>query len=216
MCMIETDMQASPMELETEVKFHLPDPQAIRQRILALGARCRGRAFERNICFDTVDGDLRDSDRLLRLRRDNGIRLTYKAPPDNADGQVKAYREIELELGSFDAMAAILSELGFSEARTYEKWRETFTVTASLGEVHLCLDEMPFGRFLEIEGPPEAIRPMAERLGLDWAKRILADYLAVFEAVCTALGRAGLEPTFTDCEGIGPLPTAVWTELQAG
>ena len=202
--------------LESEVKFHLAEPGTVRERIRALGAGSRGRVFERNLCFDTADDTLKNSDRLLRLRRDDGVRLTYKAPPEKANGEVKVYREIELELGSFGAMAAILSELGFREARTYEKWRETFTLTRPHEALHLCLDEMPFGHFLEIEGPPEAIRPMAERLGLDWATRILADYLAVFEAVCTALGRAGLDPTFEACADLGPLPATIWHELQAG
>ena len=216
-------MKASHSELETEVKFHLPDPAGTRAAILELGAESQGRVFERNLCFDTPDARLEGGDRLLRLRRDRGVRLTYKAPPqappsgdgrgDPSQGEVKVYREIELELSSWTAMAAILAELGFREARRYEKWRETFVQE----EAHLCLDEMPFGHFLEIEGPPATIRSLAAHLGLAWKERILADYLAIFEAVRhAATGVAvGPDPTFAACTGLRP-SAEVWARLRAG
>ncbi|MEJ2642597.1 MAG: class IV adenylate cyclase, partial [Desulfosarcinaceae bacterium] len=155
-----TSKKSSPLALECEVKFHLRHPLSLRKRILALGAESQGRVFERNLCFDTPDGALQRSDRLLRLRHDADIRLTYKAPPGDHGQEVKVYREIELTLSSFDAMAAVLTELGFQPVQAYEKWRETFTS----GKIHYCLDELPFGHFLEIEGPMDAIRPQAARL----------------------------------------------------
>ena len=205
-------MQGSATALEFEVKFQLPDPQRLRERILSLGAQSQGRVLERNLCFDTPGGDLQRSDRLLRLRQDAGVRLTYKAPPGDDDREVKVYREIELSLSSFGAMAAVLTELGFRPVQAYEKWRETFT----RGAIHLCLDEMPFGHFLEIEGPADAIRPLAVGLGLEWSERILADYLAIFEAVRAVSGANCPQPTFSACGDLDPLPSTFWRQLQAG
>jgi hypothetical protein len=42
---------------------------------------------------------------------------------------------------------------------------------------------MPYGVFLEIEGEKSHIRDMADRLGLNWGKRILLNYLDIFEIV---------------------------------
>ena len=49
-----------------------------------------------------------------------------------------------------------------------------------MGETVLCLDQMPFGDYLEIEGPKAAIRDVASRLGLPWRQRILKNYLEMF------------------------------------
>jgi adenylate cyclase, class 2 len=200
------------MALEFEVKFQIAKPQRLRERILSLGADSQGRTFERNLCFDTPGGALKRRGRLLRLRQDAGVHLTYKAPPEDDQQEVKVYREIELSLDSFGAMAAVLTELGFRPVKTYEKWRETFTS----GEIHFCLDEMPFGHFLEIEGPLDTIRPQAARLGLNWSERILIDYLAIFAAVRAVAGPRCPEPTFSACANLDPLPSSFWRRLQAG
>jgi adenylate cyclase class 2 len=40
---------------------------------------------------------------------------------------------------------------------------------------------MPFGNFLEIEGPKQDIQRLAVQLGLAWNQRILLNYLQIFE-----------------------------------
>jgi adenylate cyclase class 2 len=42
---------------------------------------------------------------------------------------------------------------------------------------------MPYGNFLEIEGEKEAIKQLASRIGLQWNKRILLNYLAIFDVI---------------------------------
>jgi adenylate cyclase class 2 len=42
---------------------------------------------------------------------------------------------------------------------------------------------MPYGDFLEIEGQKEDIKELAYRIGLKWQKRILLNYLAIFEVI---------------------------------
>jgi len=67
---------------------------------------------------------------------------------------------------------------------TYEKVRENYT----LAGVQISLDEMPFGTFTELEGPnPEAIRQLAESLGLVWERRITVSYLELFAQLKTRL-----------------------------
>jgi adenylate cyclase class 2 len=66
----------------------------------------------------------------------------------------------------------------------------------------LCLDRLPFGDFLEIEGGKEAIRHAAGRLGLAWERRILDNYLGLFEKVRQSMGLPFSDVTFANFKGI--------------
>lgn len=163
--------------LEIEVKFYIADfmPQ-IRQRILDLGAKAGDRVFETNIRFEDEARSLQKRNCLLRLRKDSKIKLTFKSAPQSADSQFKIRRELELEVSDFSTMNRILNELGFRKEQVYEKWRENFVLDSTL----FCMDTMPYGNFLEIEGEKENIRPLAEQIGLKWEERILGNYLGIF------------------------------------
>jgi len=177
------------MPLETEVKFYVTDRKSLRSRILALGAESAGRIFEENIRFEDASCSLIQKKALLRLRQDRKARLTFKSRPADQDNQFKIFEELETEVGDFSAMHSILEALGFHPEQKYEKWRETFV----LGNTHLCLDTMPFGEFLEIEGDKSHILQLAHELGLNWETRILQNYLGIF-----ALLKEKLQLPFSD------------------
>lgn len=167
--------------LEVEVKFHVADLQALRERLLAAGASQKHpRQFERNLRFDTPAEALRYGDRLLRLRQDERVRLTFKGPTLQLEGsEAKVREELEVTVDDFERMAAILERLGFVAFQSYEKVRETFTLQG----VEVVLDEVPFGDFVELEGEERAIRSVAGLLGLPWARRILDNYLNLMARV---------------------------------
>lgn len=173
--MLRLDM----LPIETEVKFHVPDPSDVRTRLIALGARSIGRGLERNIRFEDAGKNLMRSKSLLRLREDRKVTLTFKSVPADADPAFKQLIELEVEVADLTVMQRILASLGYHPEQTYEKWRETLT----LDQTAFCLDTLPYGDFLEIEGPKEAICDAARRLGLDWGKRILLNYLEIFELI---------------------------------
>lgn len=175
--------------IETEVKFILSDVQSIRERIVELGVDVKGRVFETNIRFEDIDESLLRKKSLLRLRRDANTKLTYKSEPAIKDDQFKTFRELEVQVSDFTTMKLILEHLGFHQAQIYEKWRETFIFDDTI----LCLDTMPFGDFLEIEGKKEYIREIASKLGLQWGQRITLNYLAIFDII-----RQELKLPFTD------------------
>ncbi len=178
--------------LEIEVKFFLKDLKTAREKILALGARSQGRVFEKNIRFEDRDKSLVAKKSLLRLRRDNRARLTFKSEPKTKDSDFKIYEELEVEVDDFNTMERILNALGFFNEQVYEKFRETLTI----GSSHLCLDEMPFGNFLEIEGEKTDILQMVEALNLNWSQRILENYLGIFEVLKKRENLAFNDPTF--------------------
>jgi adenylate cyclase class 2 len=177
------------VSLEIEVKFLLNNPENIRQRILKAGAVSSGRVFETNIRFEDTDKKLIRQNSLLRLRHDKTSTLTFKSQAGTPDDQFKIHREIEVQVSDFQAMTAILESLGYHKEQIYEKYRETFELEGTL----LCLDTMPFGDFLEIEGDQENIRAAADKFGLQWEDRILNNYLGLF-----VLLRKKLDLPFSD------------------
>jgi len=188
------------MSLEIEVKFYL-DPNGLsRHRILdcikALGGHSDGRIFERNIRFEDTANSLFRRKSLLRLRKDRRTRLTFKSEAHDVSirdrEQFKIFEELEVEVSDFAVTARILEALGFHPVQIYEKWRETFV----LGESLICMDTMPFGEFLEIEGSGEIISELAAGIGLDWDRRILENYLGIFAHLKAAMGLPFSDITF--------------------
>lgn len=182
--------------LEIEVKFHIAHVSEMHQRILDLGAKALPKVFETNLRYENPQNNLKQTGRLLRLRKDKTSRLTFKSRPDHQDTECKVYHELEVEVSDFDTMAAILDALGYKKVQIYEKWRQTF----SWRDVLLCLDTMPFGNFLEIEGPRKSIKDVADQLGLPWGKRILDNYLAMFDVLRKGSGLPFKDLTFSNFE----------------
>lgn len=168
--------------LEIEVKFHLEEISSIRRHLLHSGAESKGRFFETNIRYEDAENRLLRNKSLLRLRKDNRATLTFKSEPLKPDLDFKVHQELEVVVGDFETTDRILHALGFHRAQTYEKWRETLV----LGDAVFCLDTLPFGDFLEIEGDREIIETMALKLGLAWETRILSNYLALFDVLKNA------------------------------
>jgi adenylate cyclase class 2 len=178
--------------LEIEIKFYITDIHAIRSRIRSLGADWQGGGFESNIRFDDATMRLTREKKLLRLRQDSRCRMTVKTPPDDADSGFKIFRELEVVVSDAETMIAILAELGYFPRQVYEKQRETYCFM----QTELCLDTLPFGHFLEIEGEKDDIQHAAHTLGLDWEKRITANYLSLFELLRKQLNLSFEDVTF--------------------
>lgn len=185
--------------LEIELKFYISDFTDLRNRFLDLGADCIGRrTFEHNGRYETEDGRLLKNHCLLRLRKDRNTTLTFKSPPKEADTRFKIFRELEVRVDDFDAMDAILNALGYDRCQTYEKWRETW----QLNEATLCMDTLPFGRFLEIEGSPGPIMQIIHDLGLQWKHRILSSYLEIFNVLRDREGLPFTDVTFDNFKAV--------------
>lgn len=163
--------------LEVEVKFLVADLAAFRQQLLAAGGQVvKPRVYERNLRLDTADESLRQQDKLLRLRQDTAVRLTFKGPTLRTEtSEAKVREEIEVEVADLAQTALIFERLGLLPSQVYEKYRESF----HWRNVEIVLDELPFGNFIELEGEEEGIKAAAADLGLDWSQRILDTYLTI-------------------------------------
>ena len=70
------------------------------------------------------------------------------------------YEVITIEVSDFDTTHHILEAIGFHRAQIYEKHRETY----EMASVEICLDHLPFGYFIEIEGAAERLPSAAGRI----------------------------------------------------
>ena len=182
------------LPLETEVKLYVPNLDAVAQRIVTAGGELtHPRTFERNVRYDTPEGALSARRIVLRLRQDERVRLTYKDAATLTQGALSRV-ELEVTLDDFATMDAILQRLGFVPSVRYEKYRTTYRLDA----VEIMLDEMPFGHFVEIEGPLEAIKAAQVTLGLAERTRLPLSYLGLFEHVKAALALDVHDLTFAN------------------
>jgi adenylate cyclase class 2 len=152
------------MPIEIEKKYRITKKQRadVLLRLPKIGAKRKGEEFEVNTLYAGNDLDLGRA--VLRLRRVDkrpGALLTYKERfPTRSD--IKQQREDETHVDDPDAMELILEALGFTPALVYEKRRETW----KLGKSEIVIDELPFGLFMEIEGPEQDIRDIETKLAI--------------------------------------------------
>jgi len=156
---------------EVEQKYRLKDLKRIRAALKKMGARKIASGPEVNEFFDR-GRQLRQKRVALRLRKygKNAV-LTLKGPRLKA--RFTKRMEIETPVDHVP-MRNILRLAGFKVVKHYKKERELYRLGKSL----VVLDRLPgFGRFLEIEGQPQAIQRIEKKLGLAGADREERSYL---------------------------------------
>jgi len=166
---------------ETEVKFFVQDLNRIEMRLRELKAHLiQERVHETNLRFDNLNGDLRKNKKVLRLRQDAEAKFTFKGPTEERAGGVLSRKEIEFTVSSFEAANEFLEALGYVPVVFYEKFRTTY----EMNDIHIMLDEMPYGNFVEIEGEDtDTLQEIAGMLGLNWEAAVKAGYHALFERI---------------------------------
>lgn len=171
--------------MEIEVKVRVEDLESLAVKAQAIGLKLlKGRHFERNTLYDYPDRSLSVTGCLLRVRlEDGGGLLTFKGRTVHHD-RFKVRPEIETACADAGSLEEILRNIGLKPFFRYEKYRTDYG-----GEgVQLCLDELPFGLFIEIEGSEETIEPLAEKLGLDPATFMKRTYADLYGEYCREKG----------------------------
>ena len=196
--------------LEVEVKFWAADLTAVRHALTEAGATLgNARYYERNVIYDTPEKQLRQRDQIIRLRQDQRTRLTFKGPPPAelaVESEVKMREEIEVELSDLGRMELILTRLGFTEQKIYEKYRESW----HFAEIEIVLDEMPFGHFVELEGSESAIKALAHTLGLNWESRLSRSYWSLMDELKQRYNLPFNDITFELFADIACDPQTLW------
>lgn len=205
------------MANETEIKLRIDDVEALRRALKGLGARHirrgAGRVYERNVLFDTREGELGRREQLLRIRtevteKEGGERnekarqrvtVTFKRPvseqgTEGHEEQHKVREEVEAQVMDGEALTKIFEGLGMRSWFRYEKYRTTFRLPESqrwAKDLLIELDETPIGTFVELEGPAEAIDRAATALRFSKRDYIVTNYLVLYREECQ---RQGKEP----------------------
>jgi adenylate cyclase class 2 len=182
-------------KLEIEAKFWLPHLFDLRQRLIQSGASLRSpRTLEQNLRFDLPDGSLTTHGDVLRLRYAAHASLAYKSPGPSFEQR----QELEFEVGDGHTAQQLLEALGYELILRYEKYREVFILDDCL----VMLDEVPYGCFIEIEGPSlEIVRAACGKLDLYWDQRIQRTYMDMFETLRSLMTPEPEHATFSDFEG---------------
>ena len=188
---------------ETEAKFYVRNLNRTRARLGQLPARLiQRRVLETNIRFDLPGAGLRAQGRVLRLRRDTAVRLTYKGASQNERG-VLSRQEIEFVVQDFEKARQFLEALGYQKLLYYEKYRTTY----ELNDTHIMLDELPYGSFIEIEGDGiSSIRSVADLLELEWDAAVATSYHELFDRVRRGRKLSVEDLSFENFAGMKILP----------
>ncbi len=149
------------MSIEIEKKYRLMADRCgeIARQLELLGAVFEGEDFEENTIYGGEP--LKNARGIVRIRktRERSL-LTFKRRIEN-QSDVKQQVEHETEISG--AVEQILTELGLSPTLVYEKKRRTWV----LRDTEIVLDELPFGLFMEIEGPITSIKQVEMLLGIE-------------------------------------------------
>lgn len=188
---------------EIELKFPVSDPQALQSRLVQLGFHLdTPRTFEHNTLYDTPNRDLRVKTQLLRLRHYGPVwTLTHKRLPDQPGDATRYKVRIETETTVEDgpALAAILEQLGYVAAFTYEKYRTEWShPSPDNASVHVVIDETPIGNYAELEGPTEWIDRTVADLQIDPATCLTDSYGKLFLDWKQRTGSAAENLTFAE------------------
>jgi len=163
---------------EVEVKYQLSFLPKVKKLMDAHGFIFQGKVFERNFVFDTANNDLQFSHKTLRLRiltknlyHLQGL-LTTKTRIESSE--FKSHDETQTAVANPTAILQVLKN-AFEKHIEYQKFRSTY-YSESL-EIEACVDELPFGTFLELEGKTdETLKRVIKLLKLEYLKPILKGY----------------------------------------
>lgn len=202
----------SPTKQETEAKFCVARLASIEARLKAMSApQIQPRTQELNLRFDLPRGQLQRAGRVLRLRRDKSVRLTYKEGARVLAGASSRY-EVEFAVSDFDSAQEFLEGLGYHVVFTYEKYRTTY----QHGNTQIMLDELPYGDFIEIEGELDQIQAVVRELALRADAAIPVSYHALFQRLTTARGLKFRDLTFKNFVDIQVRPVDLGVQLADG
>jgi predicted adenylyl cyclase CyaB len=174
---------------EVELKAVVPDADALRKALHASHAALTFAGEMIDHRYDTADGSLVASDRLLRLRtyraHDGTQRssLDWKGPTEFVDGY-KVREEISTSVGDGLVVETMLAALGFYVVREIDRDIEMFELEGAL----LRIERYPrLDTLLEVEGSPDNIEQAIAHTGIPrdaFSSERLLSFVTRYEARC--------------------------------
>ncbi len=164
---------------EIETRFLDIDVEDLERRLGKLGATNKGEAFLKETIFLDRNGNWENDFKVVRLRVFSGgkVKLSYKRFVSH---DIDGTREIELSLDENPKkISQFLEAIDLVVYRYQEKKRHTY----ELEGVTVDIDTWPsIPTYVELEGESEeALKGVAEKLGLDWSEAVFKDAQAIIE-----------------------------------
>ena len=152
---------------EIELKLRVLDKESLVQKLERLGAEFLGKKEQADLLFEPKHIDFPGLDQALRLRSQKvGEKmtnfLTFKGTPIHTPEGHKVRDEFETVVADAGMIEKIFTSLGFSPVLKIQKIRESYR----LEDVCIEIDTLPFGIFVELEGPSSSIERVRIELGL--------------------------------------------------
>ena len=163
------------MANEVEIKFAVHDLDGIRDRLQEIGFKeVTPRTHELNTLYDHL-GKLRSRGEVLRIRKYGETwKVTHKSKGAAAKHKTRA--ELETKVQDGETLDQIFRAIGYEPRFVYEKFRSEWTDENG----HVVLDETPIGNLGEIEGDPDWIDRVADKLGIRESDYINKSYAELF------------------------------------
>ncbi len=161
------------MKKEIEVKFQLKNKDKILEKLSALGGKAK-KPYDQ-ITYGFFSKDSVERGIFPRIRKEFGKSvLTVKVRPQKESSFFER-KEYSITIDDEKEGIEILKSLGFDRIREFSKKRQEW----EFPDVEVCVDDLYFGTFLEIEGEKKDIESMIKKLGLENNERITKAYLAI-------------------------------------
>lgn len=166
-------------EQEIELRLEVKNKNELIKKLLKLGAKFKGKKKQTDILFDSKYFTFGDWDQALRLRTEvedgkTTAELAFKGTPSHTEHGHKVRDEFETSVDP-EQTRKIINSIGFWEAEVIEKEREDYEYK----DLDIVIDTLEFGTFIELEGKPEAIESLREKLGLQKATPVKEGYVAL-------------------------------------
>jgi predicted adenylyl cyclase CyaB len=163
---------------EIEVKYQVPFLPKVKKAMESHGFVFKEKHFERNFIFDTHAHEFKDGGKLLRIRMTthnlSNIKgyLTTKIKIEG--GEYKSNVEHEISIDQPQKMMQMFKGI-FEHHFEYQKFRSTYYSREY--KTNVCVDELPFGTFIEIESSTAVqLKEVIDLLKLKGLKPIVKGY----------------------------------------
>lgn len=150
---------------EVEVKILEINPEAIEEKLKALGAKKVFEGILEAVYFD-IGNQLDSKGEIFRLRKEGDkVCMTHKKKVEISDAKVM--EETEIEVSDFDEAKKLIGALGYKQYTRLKKHRKSFCLDRVVFEIDNYLDEYgSIPAFLEIETEDlELLKHYVEKLG---------------------------------------------------
>ena len=137
--------------------------------------------FERVYGFFTPDGSSIEKGIFPRIKSIGGEKgwMDVKVKGKVVNNDYFERTEYRIYCSDIKNTIAILTLLGYSEVRIFEKFRKK----VNNKDCEICLDKLPFGYFIEIESSKEIIEKTIKLLKLTNNERITKAYLKIADEI---------------------------------